>query len=392
MALLVALGCRSEKPVPPPPLDASPSVAATTPAPVASLPMLPALPSETSDASASPPSTDACPRYDRELAAGRRAVAAQRYEDAKDAYHRALHARPFAAEAWAEIGYAELLAGDDPRQRLAVARSLTKKREILAAAWFNEAKADARDRRPDAARLHYAIAAQLGNAVAVKKLGTGSTCTVTWTKTLASLPYVNGWRGVLAAMPPPTCDGDREKTAPTPEAARKAACRGCEGLSDPVSPFPCDGEGPWRIPNGHLQCHTFSVFIQPVGPGHFVVEGTEEDPPRYVVTPPWISREEQGPSPFDHDFTMVSAQVVGDGKDDAGCPVDVSAEVNLELPVHCQMGEALAPVQGPMLLRYWDMEGKGRLEVQVWQEKPEVTVGGGVAQISGAGCHETIRL
>ena len=80
---------------------------------------------------------------------------------------------------------------------------------------------------------------------------------------------------------------------------------------------------------------------------------------------------------------MVSAQVVGDGKDDAGCPVDVSAEVNLELPVHCQMGEALAPVQGPMLLRYWDMEGKGRLEVQVWQEKPEVTVGGGVAQNLG---------
>jgi hypothetical protein len=350
-------------------VEATPTAAAATPE---------------ASAPAPPPG---CPRYAPAMARGRERTKAADYDAALEAFDEARRAKPFSAEMWAERGYAELLAGKDALPSLAVARSLTKKPALLGAIWFNEGLMLARAGKPDEARLRFAVARDLGNTAADAKLAGASRCTATWTTEPDPIPFVKGWVGVLDRMPGATCTEERAKKT-TEAAARKEACRGCDGLQDPLTGDHCiDGIGVMIIPNGHMHCHTFSVKVQAFGGGRFTVDEDE-----FQATPEGYARTIVAGAPMDEArFTEVSAQIMAD-KVDGGCPVDVSAETELDFPEHCMMGEAWAPIRGPEVMQFWDRAGKGRLAVTAWSAKPTVTFQGKTARIEGAGCSETVQL
>lgn len=82
---------------------------------------------------------DAMRAFRAGMSVGRKATVAARYEDAIQAFTKALDARPREPTALAERGYAELLAGKIVRAErdLSDAKNLTKDKKVLAQIWFN---------------------------------------------------------------------------------------------------------------------------------------------------------------------------------------------------------------------------------------------------------------
>jgi hypothetical protein len=194
---------------------------------------------------------------------------------------------------------------------------------------------------------------------------------------------------VLGAMDAATCTETRAKSKPNEEQARREACRGCIGLADPLdNEDHCAGNGPWTIPNGHLMCHDFSVFVQPVKGSRFLVQGSEAHP--FVETANGFEQSYEMRGEGGRSFATLEA--MGQKPDANGCVRDVEAEVELYFPEHCMAGEAMAHVRGPLVTTYWDDTGRGLLEVSAWKEKPTVTIRGKTALIEGAGCSETVTI
>jgi hypothetical protein len=379
----------------------APPPAASTAAATASVASVSSPPREPSGApSAAAPeaaSVDAaprgCPAFAPSLERGRAETRDGRYESALAALEAAIAARPFSAEAWAERGYAELRAGrDDAIESLAIARSLTARKELLAAIEHNQAEAYARAGKIDDARLFHAVAAADGNRVSAAKLGGRSRCTATWETTgIEALNFARSWREVLARMPPAVCAEERRAQA-SEAAARREACRGCESLLDPLGPsHGCGGAGPFVVPNGHMHCHNFSVTIQPVSRGRFRVDTT--DAPTFEETPDGFRRTERTGGPHEARHTEVPASVMGGAPAANGCRGDVTAEVDLHVPEHCMAGEARVAMRGPLVTTYWDDGGQGVLAVSAWHDPVTVTfLTPRKVRIDGAGCAETVDL
>jgi hypothetical protein len=344
------------------------------------------------------------------MARGRAATAGGHPGDAVGAFADALRVRPFDAEAWADRGYAELLAGVDPLVSLQVARSLTKKPALLSAIWFNEATAYARVGKPEDARIRFAIAASLGNRVAESKLAGQSRCTCTWTTRLDAIPLVRGWKAVLGAMPPAVCGEARKEAAATDAEARREACRACSGGADsPLDPGGhCEGPGPWTFSNGHMHCHDFVVTIQSLGADRFVVApgtpavGGESDfVPFERVAGGGFARTTLAPPAFDASVTQVMHAFDGEryvttsrAGADGACPIDMESEDGVELDgqMGCGWDAAVAPVRGPEVMEYWEDGGTGRFAVTAWNGRPTVTFAGKTAHVAGAGCDATVAL
>jgi hypothetical protein len=335
------------------------------------------------------PTVTACPRYADAMSRAVRATTEHRYADADAAYDQALKVKPFDARAWAEKGYARMLAGDAKAayEALETARSLTKTRALLATIWFNEGELAARAGDASTARLRYALAASFGSAAGASKIAGQSQCRATWTTSVAAMPIVRGWTGVLAAMPQATCAEHRTPQT-TEAAAHREACRGCRGFSDPLDDAGCSGPGPWTIPNGYMMCHGFDVVVDPIGGNRFLVLDSNE--PEYATTASGFVRHASSSAGFSVEPTPW--EVMSGSKDADGCTVDVSAEVELDMPQHCQAGEAYPPIAGPDEVTYWDASGKARLKVSYWDEEPSVAFAGARAHVTGAGCDDFVTL
>ncbi|WP_394841056.1 hypothetical protein LZC95_28770 [Pendulispora brunnea] len=332
-----------------------------------------------------------CIDYAAAMAQGRAATREKRYDDAIRAFRSAVRRRPFDAAAWAEQGYAELLGGYDAHATLAFAKTRTKKAALLSAIWFNDAEAYAREGNGEWARIHYAVAASHGNQAAAAKLGAQSRCTATWDTNVPSLKVQKGWVQVLQAMPETMCAGKREPKT-TEKEARKEACRDCgsgAGASLEESDN-CEGKGPWRISNGYMNCHVFSLSIQPLGGNHFTVLD-EGEPSLTPTSAGWKSVSDGGGAEF-----SPHSEWPRDETEHAECPPD-DAKPEVEpgepsAPVCGEAGEPTAVAFVPSVQRYYDKAGKGRIEVTIWAGSPQVTIAGNTATIQGAGCQEKVAL
>jgi hypothetical protein len=403
VAVVTAVGCALGCNTPSSPAErGSPQPSSSLPAP---------LPEVASHASASPArpidagsphDAGACPAFASSLERGRRASRKGEWSEAIGAFDDAIHAKPFDALAWAERGYAgarsdSAMGESDPLDELEIARSLTKSRAVLAAVWFNEAELLAKRGDKPGARLRYAISARYGNPAADARLAGESTCALSITAdSTPPIPFVHGWLGVLGAVGDPLCS-DRFAHATTEAAARKEACKKCEGPMDKLVPAGCDGDGPWTLPHGVVHFHRAFTTIQSMGAGRFVVWSWMDDdkPPLFERDGDRFKSTTVAPGTL-NDFaiqrTEVSAEVMA-YRVDQGCPVDVSAETELEMPVHPQMGEARAKVVGPRVTTYWDAQGKGLLAVSSWTDDPvNEAFEPGEAHITGAGCDVTESL
>ena len=331
-----------------------------------------------------------CLTYEVAMARGRAATKDKRYARAIRAFVLAIRRRPFDASAWAERGYAELLAGRNASDSLTIARSRTKRPALLSAIWFNSAENAARQSRDDEVRIFYAIAASYGNRVAATKLGTQSRCTAAWDFRAESLQVSKGWTGALHAMPESMC-AEQRAYKDNEAAAHKEACRGCNGIGAMLDhENHCTGAEPWSVPNGFMGGRSFSVDIQPLGGNRFFV--TTGDTPAPTKTSDGWSATYTEP---DIEYSP-RKEWPGSFEEGAECPVDdVKPELEPDVPsspVSGEAGDEIAAGHGPETTKYYDKSGKARIEVTAWQGKPEVTFVGNTAKIRGAGCDATVPL
>ena len=378
------------------------------------------------------------------MARGRERTAAADPREALEAFTEALRARPGDAHAWAELGYAALLAGEDAGPALRHARMLTHDRALLAQVWFNEALF--RERRGDAegARLALVIAEANGSSAATRRLGTASRCAATWATTGPSatgaapsrdaIVLACSWREILAV--PTLCRSDGAPGALSEAEAKRAVCVGCVWAGDegnvPGTVDLCQGPGPWTIPEGYFQYRGDFQFVQPLPDGRFYVAPSWglDDPDERLER----SGDAFGLKGSGHDYGMgeeIRLSEPGEPRityedvwsDDprggaadgaAACKPAVDGADGFEM-AFCA-GECNRPVFpsfGPRELRYYALGGCGpddagrespgharrpphagalRLTLSVWTGDVKATIRGSVATISGGGCDATVPL
>ncbi|WP_394830370.1 hypothetical protein LVJ94_28065 [Pendulispora rubella] len=337
----------------------------------------------------------ACIDYAAAMGQGRAATREKRYDDAIRAFQSAVRRRPFDASAWAEQGYAKLLGGYDAHPALAFAKTRTKKPALLSAIWFNDAEGYAREGKTELARVHYAVAANLGNQAAATKLGSQSRCTATWTTGIPSLGGHKGWVEVLQAMPATMC-GEKREPKTTEKEARKEACRPCgsgagASLEDGDN---CAGAGPWHISNGYMHCSVFSAEIYPLGGNRFLVT-EDNDFSGSRTSTGWKFNATSSAAEFipQSEWPQDWPQ---DEKERAECPPGEAApELEPDTASTSGCGGAGTPAVvafEPSVQRYYDKSGKGRIEVTVWDGTPEVLITGNTATIRGGSCQEKVTL
>lgn len=339
---------------------------------------------------------------------GRKRTAAGDYQGAFEAFAEALRARPMSARAWAELGYAGVLAGKDAGPFLLRARSLTKDRTLLSQIWYNEglmrrSKADA-----EGARMAFSIAEANGSKAATKQLGGPSRCAATWQVPDDPQPisFASTWGEVASAMNLMCL-----QAAPRNEAeAKHAACFGCAGWDTKGAEDGCASAPPWRIQVGYQHFHVFYALVQPVPGGRWYIEPYADlEIPALRSVGNMLVRETA--ETFGEEATVVlpepdaptlnSMEYWSDdapGEDGTGdgethCQPDLQSEVEIPRRICAQCGEPLFPLEGPRTDHYHDGKtGAELLRIRVHHGDVMATIQGNTATISGGGCEGSLTL
>jgi hypothetical protein len=351
-----------------------------------------------------------CPDHERAMSAGRKRTLSGDHQGALEAFTEALRAQPLDARAWAELGYAALLAGYDARWELHIARSLTKDRTLLAQIWFNEGLAEERFGDVDAARRAFVLAEVHGSTAVEKKLAGASRCAATWTtdpERRDDLTFVRSWREALAAAGPRCTD---EAPPKTEAEAKRTLCAGCTNMATPGTKDDCVGPGPWMIDLGYFQAHGFGALVQPLAGGRFFVESfidegggarlassgdalTRETPAYADGLSTGMSLSEPGaPSVTNADYWSDDAP----GEDSDGgtsCPPLLKGEVEPPRARCMQCFWPELPLSQPRQIHYYaPSTGRELLRLRVWNGDVKATIRGATATIAGGGCQATITL
>jgi hypothetical protein len=364
----------------------------------------------------------ACPDDPRAMAAGRNLVAQGDYQGAIEAFTEALRARPGDAHAWAELGYAALLAGKDAEPALLRARSLAHDPALLAQIWWNEAllrerQGPAIQSEPDAARHALVMAEAYGSSAATKKLGDASRCVASWVpETSDRLSIVSTWVEINDAVRQ-LCEPP-EPRATTEATAKVQACRKCipyQG-ADGFDETACDGPGPWYIGAGDHTFRETTLLVQPLGGGRYYL-GLNELHGSYEVRPSAPPLERSGDAFVQETETDQTEEIElsepgkprmtfepmlrddgfwsDDPEVDAGafCSPKLAPDAGFKPMVCMGCGQPTFRFDGPRELRYYARgTGQERLRLTVWHGEVKAVVHGDVATISGGGCSANVLL
>jgi hypothetical protein len=221
----------------------------------------------------------ACPQYEQGMAKGRTLTKAGRYQEAIQAFDRAVRARPVDARARAERGFAYLTSGATERSisDFDDARVLTQDRGLLSQIYLNLATASQKLNAPEAERLALVLALRRGSREARARLGERSICPAVWHAQLGKVgPIARNFMDMVEPRPVVGCDYHAEKVH-TEAQARKYVCHGCApGGEDDGDQ--CSGPGPWTIDSGYMNFHPFQFFIAPLPGGQFFFSDREDTP------------------------------------------------------------------------------------------------------------------
>jgi hypothetical protein len=392
--LLGPLLCADCRPAQPVAASARPA-----PAPTGALEQAVVAPVVAADAGAPAPGSG-CPDYAASLARGQALSGRRDFAGAIVAFDDAIRARPYDARARLERGRATAVTGGDPSSDFELARSLTTDRGLELEALLESARAQTRAKKPEKARLTYAIAAELGSKDAMAALAGQSRCTATWsTSGVPNAVIVKGWLGALSERQLVGCEEPHPEATVEAE-AKSHVCRSCLAGGAWHAENPCQGKGPYRIGMGYLHCSTFTTLLQPLGGGRFYLDAANGEPLRsegagYVLD---VGRESQ--FAWTHGSFQNGEDTMFNGVrwasttidvDPPACPIDSSAEVELAASSGCQSGPGIA-LKGPHKHRWFDKDGKGILEVAEHAGAVKVTLAGKKATIDGAGCSEVVAL
>jgi hypothetical protein len=369
------------------------------PAPTSALKRAVVAPAVAADAGAPPP-TGGCPDYAASLARGRALAGKRDFTAAIAAFDDAIRARPYDARARLERGRATAATGGDATSDVELARSLTMDRELEVEALLESARAQTAAKKPEKARLTYAIAAELGSKDAAAALAGQSRCTATWsTSGVPHAVIVKGWLGALSERQLVGCE-EPQPEATTEAGAKNHVCRSCLAGGAWHADNPCQGKGPYRIGMGYLHCSTFTTLLQPLGGGRFYLDAANGEPLRAEGAGYSLDVGKESDFAWTHGGFQNGEDTMFNGVrwasttidlDPPECPIDSSAEVELAHSSGCQSGPGIA-LKGPHKRRWFDKNGKGVLEVAEHAGAVKVTLAGKVATLEGAGCRETVAL
>jgi hypothetical protein len=344
------------------------------------------------------------------MAIGRKRAASSDHQGAIEGFEEALRARPADARAWAELGYAALLAGRNAGPALLRARVLTEDSALLAQVWFNEGLFRERQNDQEGARLAFAVAETHGSKAAGQKLGGASRCTATWTTSFekgVDLTFFRSWREVLKQAAPMCFEGEVKTEAE----AKRVMCFGCTDSMTAGTTDTCAGPPPWMAPRGYQHFHVFSTFIQPLPAGRFYVQDLadgERPEPLERDADALVSEGRMRLPGLDEVVLMEPGEPrvtnlhfwSDDAPDDDGkvgpdgtCAPALDADVAIPMAICAQCGQPLFPARGPKERSYYaPTTGRALLRLTVWGGDVKATIRGSTATISGNGCQATVPV
>lgn len=310
--------------------------------------------------------------YVAALGEGRKATRAKRYDAARAAFDRALVARPDDARAYAERGYASLLAGALDAASSDLSRALRGglDTELEASVQYNRGLLFEKRGAPEQALRAFAAADQLRSTPARRAKSAGRpACAADVPDGIMDVTIYDDWEALRDAIHPVKDRGT----------ARKSVCVSSlrfdgENADETV----CDGSPPWRTSHDYLMYSWQDWWLHPHGTAIVAVHGG-----RSGTRPATCTNSPSYEVSYEGGIVVAKATFTGEGTE-----IDENAARDPDSPVVCR------DVPGWEETTWFDPATRKRLltmRVHAGSVRPKVEITPQEVRVEGGGCDRTIR-